>query len=319
MNSRLARGGLTRSKLSTRLAAAGVFLALSLLPPIARAAGRVQCSAVRSAILHRSVRYCALLPPSYDNDKRRRYPVLYYLHGLYEDEQSFVSFGGWNLVEDLQEEKRIGEFLIVTLDGGRSFYLNSHDGKQRYEDFFIREFIPAIERAFRIRATRAQRSIGGTSMGGYGALHLAFKYPERFGAVSAHSAALVDKPPGELFTKGAPPARWLAALSDAFGTPPNREFWIQQSPLTLARQKQGLNRLKIYFDCGTEDEYGFDAGARALNELLNSRRVAHEFHLYPGGHGWLYVAEHLPASLEFHSRAFRLAPDPPSKTRPARK
>ncbi len=319
MNSRLARSKSTRSKLSTRLAAASVFFALCLLPTNVRAAGRVQCGAVKSAILLRPVRYCALLPPSYDTNKTRRYPVLYYLHGLYENEQSFVNFGGWNLVEDLQEEKRIGEFLIVTPDGGRSFYINSRDGRERYEDFFIREFIPAIERTFRIRATRAQRGIGGTSMGGYGALHLTFKYPERFGAVSAHSAALVDHPPRELFTKGAPPARWLAALSDAFGTPPNRGFWIQQSPLTLARQEQGLNRLKIYFDCGTEDEYGFDAGARALDELLNSRRVPHEFHLYPGGHGWLYVAEHLPASLEFHSRAFGLSPNPPGKTRPKKK
>lgn len=285
---------------------ASLCLALALLPVHAAAAGRVQCAAVQSAILGRAVRYCALLPPSYDIEKPRRYPVLYYLHGLNENEQSLVNFGGWNLVENLQEEGRIGEFIIVTPDGGRSFYINSRDGRERYEDFFIREFMPAIEGTLRIRAARNRRGIGGTSMGGYGALHLAFKYPQLFASVSAHSAALLRAPPKELFSRGSPPGRWLSALSGAFGSPPDRDFWVRQSPFTLARQSSGLGRLKIYFDCGTEDEFGFEAGAQALHDVLNSRRVAHEFHLYPGGHGWLYVAEHLHASLEFHSRAFGL-------------
>jgi S-formylglutathione hydrolase FrmB len=62
--------------------------------------------------------------------------------------------------------------------------------------------------------------------------------------------------------------------------------------------------LKIYFDCGSEDEYGFDGGAEALDRLLTSRHTPHEFHLYPGGHNWIYFAEHLPALLEFHSGVF---------------
>ncbi|MGH7746506.1 MAG: alpha/beta hydrolase-fold protein, partial [Candidatus Dormibacteria bacterium] len=69
-----------------------------------------------------------------------------------------------------------------------------------------------------------------------------------------------------------------------------------------------LARLRIYFDCGADDDYGFEKGAQTLHDTLASRGVPHEFHLYPGGHDWRYFAAHLPASLEFHSRAFGLGP-----------
>ena len=291
-------------------AATGAQAAGGVKPPL-QTAGRVQCGAVQSAILKRPVRYCALLPPSYDTAKTRRYPALYYLHGLYENEQSLVNFGGWNLVEELQEKKRIGEFLIITPDGGRSFYINARpstslragDGKERWEDFFIREFIPAMERTFRIRAVRAARAIGGSSMGGFGALRFAFKYPHLFNSVGAHQAALVENPSQWLSETVAP---MLGRLTGAFGTPPDLAYWRAQSPFALARNAAGLSRLKIYFDCGTEDEYGFHVGAKALAVLLRSRKIPHEFHLYSGGHGWLYVADHLEDSLVFHSRAFGL-------------
>lgn len=289
---------------------AGAFFLYALAPISAMAAGRVECSAVESRVLHGLVRYCALLPPSYDAQKARRYAVLYYLHGLSENEQALINSGGWNLVENLMERGRIGEFLIVTPDGGRSFYVNSRDGRRRYEDFFIREFLPAIDRTFRTRAAKAYRGISGTSMGGYGALRFAFKYPQHFSSVSAHSAALIERLPNGLPSADLSGGARLNILSDVFGSPFDRAFWEVNNPLTLARRspRAGLGGLKIYFDCGREDEYGFDAGARALNDLLKSRRVPHEFHLYSGGHGWLYLAQHLHASLEFHSRAFGLTP-----------
>ena len=65
----------------------------------------------------------------------------------------------------------------------------------RYEDFFVKEFLPFIESHYRIRADRAHRGITGVSMGGYGALRFAFRYPQLFGSVSAHSAALIANLP----------------------------------------------------------------------------------------------------------------------------
>ena len=100
-----------------------------------------------SKILGHDVAFCVLLPPSYDSDTAKRFPVLYFLHGIGENEQALINSGGLLLVQDLRDQKQIGEFLIVTPNAGRTFYINSRDGRVKYEDFFIREFIPYIEKA----------------------------------------------------------------------------------------------------------------------------------------------------------------------------
>lgn len=273
----------------------------------ARAAGRAECRAVPSKILGRAVSYCILLPPSYDADKTRRYPILYFLHGLGGNQEVLLNSGGWNLIEDLREQGQIGEFLIATPDGGRSFYINSSDGRRRYEDFFAREFLPFIERSYRVRAGRRYRGISGVSMGGYGALRLALRFPEVFGSVSAHSAALIEKLP-TVKVSGTQEGELSRILGGAFGSPLDAAFWERNNPFALVRKGPRPTGLQIYFDCGTEDEFGFNAGAQAFHDLLDSRRIPHEFHLYHGGHDWSYVTQHLAASLQFHSRVFGLAP-----------
>jgi S-formylglutathione hydrolase FrmB len=265
---------------------------------------RVECNSLPSKILHRPVPYCVLLPPSFDADKTRRFPILYFLHGLGDNEQMFLRSGGWNLVQDLQEKNRIKEFLIATPAAGSSFYINSRDGQERYEDFLLQEFFPYIEQHYRVRPGRANRAISGISMGGYGALHLAFRHPQLFAAVSAHSAALIEKLPVFLSGNGTAPAPGRARLlGGVFGNPPDLAFWERNSPLALARASS-LSGLKIYFDCGSEDDFGFDTGATALDKILRSHSIPHEFHLYPGRHDWSYFASHLDASFSFHSRLF---------------
>ena len=268
----------------------------------ASGAARGECRAAPSRILGRSVPYCVLLPPSYDADKTRRFPILYFLHGLGDNEQMFLHSGGWDLVQDLWEREQLGEYLIVTPAGGESFFINSHDGRTRYEDFLVQEFLPYIEGRYRVRAGRASRGVAGISMGGFGALHLAFHHPELFGSVSAHSAAVIEKAPAINVADSAESGR-LRIFGTIFGSPPDRAFWDRVSPLTLARTAD-FAHLAIYFDCGAQDDYGFNAGADALHRALDARHIPHEFHIYPGGHNWAYFAEHLPASLEFHSRVF---------------
>jgi len=284
---------------------------LPIMSPGARAQGRIECGQVASAILRQPVRYCVFLPPSFDAEEAdaathqvRRYPVLYDLHGLGDNEQSLVNTGAWSLIQDLREQHKIGEFLIVTPDGQQTFYINSRDGRVRYSDFFIREFLPAVERRYRVHAGRQWRGITGMSMGGYGALRFAFAYPQLFGAVSAHSAAIVAQPPGpsSRVDAGSPLAALLGAL---YGNPVDLAFWNQNSPFFLAKQNAAaISRLRIYFDCGSEDSYGFDKGARALHAELDALKVKHEFHIYPGGHGVEYYLNHVAASIEFHARAF---------------
>jgi len=281
-----------------------LLVALALCAP-AFAAARAECSAVKSAILKRQIRYCALLPASYDAEKQRRYPVLYHLHGLFDTEQSFIQSGGWNLIEQMQKSGDLTEFITVTPAGGTSFYIDAKavDPKTtplKYEQFFIKELLPAVEKKYRVKPGRQNRGIGGISMGGYGALHTAFKYPRLFGSASAHSAAIFLKLPDNvrMLTGGR-----MDVLTPVFGT--GNDYYLKNSPITLARANAAAIRgMKIYFDCGTEDGYGFFAGTRALDQELTKLKIPHEAHLYPGAHDWVYFAEHLPASLKFHSKAF---------------
>jgi S-formylglutathione hydrolase FrmB len=294
--------GLPRCEMKSifRSIAVLVFVCALVSPGMAQAAGhsRVECSTLQSKILDRPVPYCVLLPPSYTRQKGRRYPVAYYLHGLGDNEQSLVNLGGWPLYDSLSSEKKIGEFAIVAPAGFASFYINSRDGKFRYEDFFIEEFMPAMEKKYRIGTTGGQRGIMGISMGGYGALHYAFKYPGKFAVVSANMPALFEGLPRELTQE------WLhAALGDVFGNPPDMAFFDSNSPLHLARTApaDALRRMKIYFDCGAQDRYGFNSGTAAMDNLLAQRGVAHEAHIYPGGHDGQFLQQHFAASLEAQS------------------
>ena len=280
-----------------------LFLAfLFYLPSPALATGRVECNSIPSKILARPVPYCIVLPPSFDTDRTRRFPVLYFFHGLGDNEQFFVHSGAWNLAEDMRDKGELKDFIIATPEARSTFYVNARDGKERYEDFLLQEFFPYVERRYRVAPGRSNRAISGISMGGYGALYLAFRHPQLFSAVSAHSAALIEKLP--TFLGGAQPnSPRSRVLGGAFGNPPDPVFWQQHSPIIIARTAN-LARLQIYFDCGDQDDFGFESGTAALDKVLSARRIPHEFHIYPGRHDAIYFAAHLPASLSFHSRFF---------------
>lgn len=275
-----------------------LFFVLLSVVQSASAQSKVECSTIESRILARAVPYCVMLPPSYGQDQARRYPVAYYLHGLGDNEQSLVNLGGWAIYDRLMREKKTGEFVVVAPAGFASFYINSRDGKFRYEDFFMQEFLPAMEKKYRIGTTRAQRGIMGISMGGYGAMHYAFKYPERFAAVSANMPALVEHAP-RVLSQGQ--RRLMGVL---FGDPPDLSFYEKSSAFHLARTAPlpALKRMTIYFDCGENDRYGFNLGTTAMDKLLTQRGVPHEAHIYPGGHDWPFVLAHFDASLEAQSK-----------------
>ena len=218
-----------------------------------------------------------------------------------------LTAAGWTLFDDLRRQHKMGEFLIVAPEGGRTFYINSADGSVRYSDFFLQEFVPLIETKYRIGKGRTNRAISGISMGGYGALRFAFAHPEMFSAVSAQSAALITESPRELDTaarSGAPLGKLLAAV---FGSPIEVAHWKENSPFVLAKRNLGtVRKLNIYFNCGQDDNYGFEKGAAALHEQLQKEGVKHEYHLYPGDHGLSYFLAHFTEVMEFHSQAFGL-------------
>ncbi len=288
---------------------AGLVIALATSFPAFAAEGRIDCAALRSQIFGEAVHYCVLLPSGYDqalsNPAFRGYPVLYFLHGLGENEQTLFKTGGWDLIEDLREKKKATDFLIVTPEAKGSFYINSADGKVRYSDFFLREFMPYIERKYRIRHERSARGITGISMGGYGALSLAFRHPELFSSVSAASAAVMTESPRELNAALSADRSVNRLMSRVFGNPVNARHWKENDPLWLVKQNSiAIRKLAIYFNCGQDDDFGFDAGARALDRELTAEQVKHEFHLYPGDHSGSYFLKHLGEVIQFHSDGF---------------
>lgn len=266
-------------------------------------AQRVECNALKSAILARPVQFCAALPASFDSDKTKKFPVVYYLHGLGENAQALLPLS--SLIDDLRQSGKVKDVVVITPDADSTFYIDSKDGKTRYEDFFMREFMPAVEKKYRATGTRATRGIQGTSMGGYGALRLAFKYPQMFAAVAAEMPALYEKFPQRLIPYFEMSRRGAAEASP-FGHPFDEAFWERNTPFTLAKADAArLRNLPVYVDCGDRDDYGFDEGVRQFDKLLTSLHVKHTAHIYPGGHNPQFILTHFSEAFTFVSNALR--------------
>ena len=282
-----------------------LLLLLLFVPALGYSESRIECSVLSSRLLKKAVRYCVVLPDSFSKTRQRRYPVLYFLHGLGNNEQTLFNSGGWNVIQDLRQQHKIGDFLVVAPEGGRSFFINSADGRVRYSDFFLKEFMPYIEKKYPVQAERRMRGITGTSMGGYGALRFAFAYPELFGSVSAESAALMTATPGQLdaaIRSGTPLGNLLGPV---FGHPIRPAHWRANDPFVLAhRSSAGLEKMAIYFNCGRSDDLGFEKGAEALHRKLQAEGVRHEYHLYAGDHSLEYFLAHLGEVMEFHWKVF---------------
>ncbi|MGA8432300.1 MAG: alpha/beta hydrolase family protein [Candidatus Sulfotelmatobacter sp.] len=286
------------------------FLLVALVSA-SHAQSRIDCNALNSKILKQAIHYCVYLPEGYDAAAKApaaaRYPVLYFLHGLGDNEQTLFNSGGWTMLDEMRHQHKMGNFLIVAPEGQRSFYVNSADASFPYSDFFLREFIPHIEGKYHAGASREKRAISGISMGGYGALRFAFARPDLFSAVSAQSAALITESPAELDTAsrtGAPLGKVLGAV---FGDPIDVAHWNANDPFFLAKKNAAaLRKTAIYFNCGQSDNYGFEKGASALHQDLLKQGIRHEYHPYPGEHSVSYFLAHFDEVMEFHSRAFGL-------------
>src|SRR6516165_8471161 len=264
----------------------------------------VQYKTFQSKLLGHEVRYGVYLPPSYASSPAKKYPVLYFLHGLFEDETRWSTRGQTDqIMNRMIAEGKIGEFIVAIPYGGTSFYTNTRDGSEKWEDAVVTEFIPLIESSYRVIASRATRGISGTSMGGYGALKIAMKHPDLFGSASAHSAVLLQDLSAAKVSAGRL-QRFQDMFDKIYGINQDLSYWEANNPMTLAKDTKKLNGLKLYFDCGTEDDYGFNVGTRQLDEMLTKAGYAHESHLYPGRHGWDYAMQHTSESLLFHWKAF---------------
>ncbi|HVN58242.1 MAG TPA: alpha/beta hydrolase-fold protein [Bacteroidales bacterium] len=184
--------------------------------------------------------YLVYLPEGYAHSEKR-YPVIYWLHGGNGNARE-----GWWMcarMADAMKKGRMPPTIIVFVQGlPAGWYCNSADSTKPVEDVIIRDLVPHIDAVYRTIDKREARGIEGMSMGGYGALHLGFKYPDLFGAVSAIAPSLTTFS-GEK----------KEIIIPTFGT--DSAYFIQNHPSSLLRANSGLirNRTQIRLLVGDKD------------------------------------------------------------------
>ena len=260
---------------------------------------------IKSALMGKDIKYNIYLPADYATSNRS-YPILYLLHGFGDDETGWVQFGKAHVITDkLANSGEIAPMIIAMPDGGVSGYVNSYDGKVPYEDFFIKEFIPYIEKNYRVRAQKRYRAIAGLSMGGYGTLVMSTKHPELFAASAPLSAGV--RTDEEVIAM--PDAQWATSYAqrygkDLVGNARLNEHYNKNSILKIIEtaNPEDIKKVRYYIDCGDDDF--LIKGNMALHALMIDKKIPHEFRVRQGGHTWSYWRTALPEVLKFVSESF---------------
>jgi putative tributyrin esterase len=235
-----------------------------------------------SQSLQKEVGFNALFPDR--QGKRGPYPVLYLLHGLSDDYTAWVR---WTSLERYVRELPL---IVVMPDGDRSFYCDLPDGPP-YEQAIVRDLVGFVDNAFHTIPRRTGRCLGGLSMGGYGAMKLALKYPNLFCSVVGHSGAY------SIF-RARKFADLVPGLQPLVGSEKHRRG---NDCFSLASRLKGKRAPAIRFDCGVDD-FLLDQN-RAFAAHLRKLGIAHEYEEFPGGHSWDYWDLHVQEAIRFHLRA----------------
>ncbi len=260
---------------------------------------------VKSTILGKEVEYNIYLPADYDKSNRN-YPVLYLLHGYTDDETGWTQFGESHMIADKTiQSGEATSMIIVMPDGGVSWYINSFDGKTKYEDFFVKEFIPFIDATYRTRVKKNYRAIAGLSMGGFGTFTMATKYPELFAAAAPLSAGVFTD--AEIIAM--PEDNWNNVFGilygkDLKGAARLNDHYNKNSILKIIEtgNTDDLKKVRYFIDCGDDDF--LIKGNMAVHAAMIDKKVPHEFRVREGGHTWTYWRTSLPEVLKFVSDSF---------------
>lgn len=261
---------------------------------------------VKSAIMGKEVAYTVYLPADYETSSRT-YPVVYLLHGYTDDNTGWLQFGEINRLADKAiEDGTIPPMIIVMPNGDSSWYINSYDGKEKYEDFFVKEFMPAIEKNYRIKAEKKYRGIAGLSMGGYGTLMYSLKYPGLFAAAAPLSAAVFD----DDALVNTPDDRYETIFGQLYGRGLKgkdrlNNAWYSNSALAMIEKKSAdeLKKTRYWIDCGDDDF--LTKGNSLLHIALTDKKVPHEYRVRDGAHTWTYWRTGIVDALRFIGIGFR--------------
>ena len=259
----------------------------------------------KSTILKKEEKFSIYLPSGYQTSLRS-YPVVYLLHG------GGGSYTDWIRKGDMQhtvdsgiQRGKIEAMIVVMPDAERTYYMNNINGKYQFEDFFMKELIPYIEKNYRCRKEKTYRAVAGFSMGGYGSLLYSVHHPELFSACAAISAGIrtdeeIKKMPLEEFL-----LRYRTALGELKeGDNRITEFWNQNSVLYLINRmpEEQKKAVRFYLDIGDDDT--FYKGNSLLHIAMRDLNIPHEYRVRDGAHIWEYARTGLADALSFISESF---------------
>jgi enterochelin esterase-like enzyme len=248
-----------------------------------------------SGALDRDMSYYVYLPPGYGIDAQH-YPVLYMLHGGGGSKDEWLAYGLVDALDRLIASHDVQPSILILPQGDTGYWVNQPGGP-RWGDYVAFDLVRQVDATFRTLSDEQHRAIGGLSMGGAGALQLAFNHPTIFGVVGAHCPALHrDDGTFSLYGTGAD--------------------FVQREPIDLAAVAPGIENLHIWIDAGELDPWL--ERDRLLDQVLASRGIPHTWRTLPGGHEGPYWQRNSPTYLRFYDAAFGHVLDnrSPSLTRP---
>jgi enterochelin esterase-like enzyme len=262
------------------------FWGLALFPPAVQAVN-IDTVATYSTVMQKEIKAIVVTPDSYSNEQSL--PVVYLLHG-YGGNYAGGMHGVNKEYEALADLYRM---IIVCPDGGHgSWYFDSPvDKNYRYETYITKELIPWIDEHYNSIASPRGRGIAGISMGGHGALYLAFRHQDLFGAAGSMSGGVDIRP----F-----PNNWdIAKRLGAYAEYP--ENWEKNTVINMLHLlKPGT--LALIIDCGSEDFF-YKSNCQ-LHEQLLYRNIPHDFISRPGGHTGVYWKNAVKYQLLFMRNFF---------------
>jgi enterochelin esterase-like enzyme len=225
---------------------------------------------------------CVFVPPLKD---RSNVPLVILLHGVYGSAWSWSQQGGVHLTAlELMKKSEIEPMVIAMpsdgLWGDGSGYIPHPD--KNFEQWIVDDVPAAVRENIPFVSEESPLFISGLSMGGFGALRLGLKYPDKFQAISAHSA----------FTH----LDQMALFVEENPADYRQEDRNEESILGIL-SKSGHKLPKIRFDCGTQDpllEHN-----RTLHKAMDDRNIAHTYQEFSGSHDWPYWHTHVADTLLF--------------------
>jgi len=256
-----------------------------------------------SKILKSDRKYALYLPPDYDSSQRS-YPVLYLLHGGGDDQTGWVQFGEVLHIADQAIVAGSATPMIIVMpdaNTGRRGYFNDVWGEWRYEDFFFEEFLPFIEKTYRIKAEKRYRAVAGLSMGGEGTFIYALHKPDLFSSACPLSAGTGPQTPEDVRNRM---KRYDPQNSANISDSQCEAYYQRQSVLYLIDNLavDQIKSVRWYIDCG-DDDFLYEGNSLA-HIALRKKEIPHEFRIRDGAHNWSYWRASLPQVLSFVSDAF---------------